>query len=93
MPLDAAGLRYCSPTARSRATGEALGFAPMAQPALRDCDMGRRRGWTLSDVAAREPAAVHAWLAGPRSAPHGGVRGAVTRRRAGFPACRAVTSP
>ncbi|MGW1092709.1 histidine phosphatase family protein [Streptomyces sp. NPDC002596] len=72
VPLGAAELRYCSPTVRSRATGEALGFAPMAQPALRDCDMGRWRGWTLSDVAAREPAAVDAWLADPRSAPHGG---------------------
>jgi broad specificity phosphatase PhoE len=72
VPLGAAELRYCSPTSRSRAAGQALGFAPMAQPALRDCDMGRWRGWTLSDVAAREPAAVNAWLADPRSAPHGG---------------------
>ncbi|MFI5631731.1 histidine phosphatase family protein [Streptomyces sp. NPDC051664] len=72
VPLGAAELRYCSPTARSRATGEALGYAPMAQPALRDCDMGRWRGLTLSDVAAREPGAVDAWLADPRSAPHGG---------------------
>lgn len=44
----------------------------MAQPALRDCDMGRWRGLTLADVAAREPASVDAWLADPRSAPHGG---------------------
>lgn len=72
VPLGAAELRYCSPTPRSRATGEALGFAPMAQPALRDCDMGRWRGLTLADVAAREPASVDAWLADPRSAPHGG---------------------
>ncbi|MFI6652269.1 histidine phosphatase family protein [Streptomyces sp. NPDC050529] len=72
VPLGAAELRYCSPTARSRATGEALGFAPLVQPALRDCDMGRWRGCTLSDVTAREPAAVDAWLADPRSAPHGG---------------------
>lgn len=72
VPLGAAELRYCSPTPRSRATGEALGFAPLVQPALRDCDMGRWRGCTLSDVAAREPAAVDAWLADPRSAPHGG---------------------
>ncbi|MFF1836357.1 histidine phosphatase family protein [Streptomyces sp. NPDC058231] len=72
VPLGAAELRYCSPTPRSRATGEALGYAPMAQPALRDCDMGRWRGWTLADVAAREPAAVDAWFADPRSAPHGG---------------------
>ncbi|MEU8706271.1 phosphoglycerate mutase family protein [Streptomyces sp. NPDC048565] len=72
VPLGAAELRYCSPTPRSRATGDALGFAPLVQPALRDCDMGRWRGLTLSDVAAREPAGVDAWLADPRSAPHGG---------------------
>lgn len=72
IPLGAAELRYCSPTARSRATGQALGFAPMVQPALRDCDMGRWRGCTLADVTAREPAAVDAWLTDPRSAPHGG---------------------
>ncbi len=44
VPLGAAELRYCSPTPRSRATGNALGFGPMAQPALRDWDMGRWRG-------------------------------------------------
>lgn len=72
VPLGAAELRYCSPTPRSRATGDALGFAPMAQPALRDWDMGRWRGMTLGEVTAREPAAVDHWLADPRSAPHGG---------------------
>ncbi|MFG2751621.1 histidine phosphatase family protein [Streptomyces xanthophaeus] len=72
VPLGAAGLRYCSPTPRSRATGEALGYAPLAQPALRECDMGRWRGLTLAEVTAREPAAVDLWLADPRAAPHGG---------------------
>jgi broad specificity phosphatase PhoE len=72
VPRGAAELRYCSPTARSRATGEALGYAPLLQPALSDCDMGRWRGYTLAEVAAREPGAVEAWLADPRSAPHGG---------------------
>ncbi|MFF3755016.1 histidine phosphatase family protein [Streptomyces sp. NPDC002018] len=72
IPLAAADLRYCSPTPRSRATGDALGFAPLAQPALRDCDMGRWRGFTLSEVMTREPAAVDAWVADPRAAPHGG---------------------
>jgi len=72
MSLGAAELRYCSPTPRSRATGEALGFHPLVQPALRDCDMGRWRGHTLAEVTAREPEAVGAWLADPRSAPHGG---------------------
>ncbi|MBO1331722.1 histidine phosphatase family protein [Streptomyces sp. VRA16 Mangrove soil] len=70
--LGAAELRYCSPTPRSRATGDALGLAPLAQPALRECDMGRWRGRTLAEVTAVEPAAVDRWLADPRSAPHGG---------------------
>ncbi|MEV0224976.1 histidine phosphatase family protein [Streptomyces sp. NPDC050704] len=71
-PLAAAELRYCSPTPRSRATGDALGLAPLAQPALRDCDMGRWRGLTLGEAMAREPEAVDAWLADPYSAPHEG---------------------
>ncbi|MFC9298803.1 histidine phosphatase family protein [Streptomyces sp. NPDC057011] len=70
--LGAAELRYCSPTPRSRATGEALGYAPLAQPALRDCDMGRWRGLTLAEVTAYEPGAVDLWLRDPCAAPHGG---------------------
>ncbi|MET9439650.1 histidine phosphatase family protein [Streptomyces sp. NPDC006610] len=72
LPLAAAELRYCSPTPRSRATGDALGYAPLVQLALRDCDMGRWRGLTLGEAMAREPEAVDAWLADPRSTPHGG---------------------
>jgi broad specificity phosphatase PhoE len=72
LPLAAAELRYCSPTPRSRATGDALGYAPLVQLALRDCDMGRWRGLTMGEAMAREPQAVDSWLADPRSAPHGG---------------------
>ncbi len=72
VPLGAAELRYCSPTPRSRATGDALGYAPLSQPALRDCDMGRWNGLTLAEVAAHDPAAVNTWLGDPRTAPHGG---------------------
>ncbi|WP_333737170.1 histidine phosphatase family protein [Streptomyces sp. IBSBF 2806] len=72
LPLAAAGLRYCSPTPRSRATGDALGYAPLVQLALRDCDMGRWRGLTLGEAMAREPQAVDAWLADPLAVPHGG---------------------
>ncbi|MEU5027342.1 histidine phosphatase family protein [Streptomyces milbemycinicus] len=72
LPLAAAELRYCSPSARSRETGDILGFMPLAQPALRDCDMGRWRGRTLEEVMTREPRAVDDWLADPGSAPHGG---------------------
>ncbi|OEU96750.1 histidine phosphatase family protein [Streptomyces oceani] len=70
--LAAAQLRYCSPSARCRQTGDLLGLSPIAQPALRDCDMGRWRGRTFQEVAAREPRTVDAWLADPWSAPHGG---------------------
>ncbi|MFQ6143351.1 histidine phosphatase family protein [Streptomyces sp. SID10815] len=72
LPLAAADLRYCSPTPRCRATGDALGYAPLAQLALRDCDMGRWRGLTLGEAMAREPQAVDSWFADPRGTPHGG---------------------
>ncbi|MFB7508063.1 histidine phosphatase family protein [Streptomyces broussonetiae] len=72
LPLAGAELRYCSPTPRSRATGDVLGYTPLVQPALRDCDMGRWRGLTLGEAMAREPDAVDAWLADPRATPHGG---------------------
>jgi broad specificity phosphatase PhoE len=72
VPLGAAELRYCSPSPRSRATGQALGYAPLAQPALRDCDMGRWRGLTLAEVTEREPGSVDLWLTDPRPSPHGG---------------------
>jgi broad specificity phosphatase PhoE len=72
LPLAAAELRYCSPTPRSRATGDALGYAPLVQLALRDCDMGRWRGLTLGEAMAREPDLVDAWLSDPLGAPHGG---------------------
>ncbi|MET7473891.1 histidine phosphatase family protein [Streptomyces sp. NPDC005648] len=72
IPLAAAELRYCSPTPRSRATGDALGYQPLVQLALRDCDMGRWRGLTLGEAMAREPEAVDAWLTDARATPHGG---------------------
>ncbi|GAA4665328.1 histidine phosphatase family protein [Streptomyces chumphonensis] len=71
-PLAAAELRYCSPSTGCRETGRALGLAPLAQPALRDCDMGRWHGLTLREVTAHEPRAVAAWLSDPFVAPHGG---------------------
>ncbi|CAL9376204.1 MULTISPECIES: histidine phosphatase family protein [Streptomyces] len=70
--LAGAELRYCSPTMRCRETGDVLGMRPLAQPALRECDMGRWRGRTFKEVAAREPRAVDAWLADPHATPHGG---------------------
>ncbi|MGP3950356.1 histidine phosphatase family protein [Streptomyces sp. 7N604] len=70
--LAAADLRYCSPSPRCRETGRILGLSPLAQPALRGCDMGRWHGRTLEEVMAHEPRAVDTWLANPRAVPHGG---------------------
>ncbi|WP_037577012.1 histidine phosphatase family protein [Phaeacidiphilus oryzae] len=70
--LPGAPQRYCSPSPRARQTGAVLGIAPLAQPALRDCDMGRWAGGRLDQVMAREPEAVDSWLADPRRAPYGG---------------------
>ncbi|MCI0384262.1 histidine phosphatase family protein [Streptomyces sp. CNQ085] len=70
--LAGAELRYCSPTMRCRETGGVLGMRPLAQPALRECDMGRWRGHTLREVAAIESRAVDIWLADPHATPHGG---------------------
>ncbi|MEU4656244.1 histidine phosphatase family protein [Streptomyces sp. NPDC023723] len=72
LPLAACELRYCSPAPRSRTTGDGLGYAPLVQLALRDCDMGRWHGLTLGEAMAREPQAVDAWLTDARAAPHGG---------------------
>ena len=72
VPLAAAELRYCSPTAAQPGDrrGARLRAAGPARPArLRHGPLARLypgRG------AAREPAAVDVWLADPRSAPHGG---------------------
>ncbi|MBW1604079.1 histidine phosphatase family protein [Streptomyces sp. JJ66] len=70
--LAGAELRYCSPSLGCRETGRALGLTPLAQPALRDCDMGRWHGRTLREVTAGEPDAVATWLGDPHAAPHGG---------------------
>lgn len=70
--LSAADLRYCSPSLRSRQSGDVLGLAPLVQPGLRDCDMGRWRGRRLDEVMAAEPAAVDGWLTNPVVTPHGG---------------------
>jgi broad specificity phosphatase PhoE len=68
----AAGRVLASPARRAGETAAAMGLTAQAEAALRDCDYGRWAGSSLSDVAAREPEAVAAWLADPDAAPHGG---------------------
>ena len=50
-------------------TAEALGLTATVEPALRDLDVGRWRGKSLTDIAAGELAA---WIADPDCAEHGG---------------------
>ncbi|MEU6578471.1 histidine phosphatase family protein [Streptomyces sp. NPDC046805] len=61
-----------SPTVRCRETASALGLEATEEARLAGLDMGRWRGRTLDEVAAREPGAVALWLADPDAAPHGG---------------------
>jgi broad specificity phosphatase PhoE len=63
---------YCAPERRCRQTAAALGFDPRVDPGLRDGDVGRWAGRTLTEVAASEPDGIEAWLTDPSAAPHGG---------------------
>jgi broad specificity phosphatase PhoE len=86
-PLDALGVRQSeaiagtlpraeqvrsAPSSRCRRTAEAMGLAAVPDAALAGCDYGSWTGRTLDAVAAREPAAVTAWLTDPTARPHGG---------------------
>jgi broad specificity phosphatase PhoE len=71
--LPGAGVRYCGPSRRCRATAAALAWeGVVVEPALRDLGMGRWDGRSLDEVAAGEPAALAAWTADPEAVPHGG---------------------
>ncbi|MFE5400353.1 histidine phosphatase family protein [Streptomyces sp. NPDC056580] len=61
-----------SPVVRCRETAAALGLDARDEPALAGLDMGRWRGLTLDEAAAREPVALARWLADPAARPHGG---------------------
>ena len=63
---------FCTPELRCRQTAAALGLDPVPDNGLRDLAHGDWRGRTLDEVAADDPAAVHAWLTDPDAAPHGG---------------------
>lgn len=63
---------WTSPALRARQTAQALGLAAEVEPALCDLDHGRWAGQAFAEVAAREPAALAAWMRDPGAAPHGG---------------------
>ncbi|MGI4747165.1 MAG: histidine phosphatase family protein [Janthinobacterium lividum] len=61
-----------APELRTRQTAECLGFAPVIDPLLRECDYGRWRGRTFADIQRTEEASLAAWMSDPTEAPHGG---------------------
>ncbi|MFD7962475.1 histidine phosphatase family protein [Streptomyces zaomyceticus] len=70
--VDPSSRAYSSPSARCRATAEALGLMARPEPELAGCAMGRWKGRSLATVAAAEESAVGVWLSDPAAAPHGG---------------------
>jgi broad specificity phosphatase PhoE len=62
----------CAPELRTRQTAELFGTPVEIVDALRDCDFGHWRGMRISDLQKNQGERLQAWLADPRSAPHGG---------------------
>jgi broad specificity phosphatase PhoE len=62
----------CAPELRTRQTAELFGKPVEIVAALRDCDFGHWRGMRISDLQKNQGELLQAWLADPRSAPHGG---------------------
>lgn len=63
---------WTSPELRARQTAEALQLNATALPALRECDYGGWKGCAFTDVLARDPEGISAWLNDPAATPHGG---------------------
>ena len=63
---------WTSPALRARQTALALGLDAVADPSLRDIDLGHWAGRVFDEVSTAEPDAVAAWIADPGAAPHGG---------------------
>ncbi|NPD68726.1 histidine phosphatase family protein [Lichenicola cladoniae] len=61
-----------APELRTRQTAIGLGFEPVIDPLLRDCDYGRWRGRTFTDIQRTEARALADWMTDPAAAPHGG---------------------
>jgi broad specificity phosphatase PhoE len=67
--IDAA---WTSPALRAQQTATALQLEAMANPALKDVDLGRWVGRSFADVQETEPEEIAAWTSRSDAAPHGG---------------------
>ncbi|WP_042427163.1 bifunctional RNase H/acid phosphatase [Streptacidiphilus anmyonensis] len=63
-------LRRCRETAQ--AVADVLGLEVRVEEALREADFGSFEGLTFAEVKERQPEALDAWLASPRTAPPDG---------------------
>jgi probable phosphoglycerate mutase len=63
-------LRRCRETAQAAA--DALGLEVRIEEALRETDFGSFEGLTFTEVKERQPEALEAWLASPKTAPPDG---------------------
>ncbi len=61
-----------SPAKRALETAVALGLDVKIDDALRDLDLGRWGGHTLTSIATSEADGLASWLSDPSAAPHGG---------------------
>ena len=66
------GRALVSPARAAQQTAAALGLDAEIDPALRDCDYGRWRGFALQEIEAREPKGAAEWLDEAAAAPHDG---------------------
>jgi broad specificity phosphatase PhoE len=70
--LRSADVAWTSPALRARQTAAALRLDAEVDHVLRDIDLGRWAGSSLSEVQAAEPDALAAWTSETDAAPHGG---------------------
>ncbi|MEU0966080.1 histidine phosphatase family protein [Streptomyces sp. NPDC005917] len=63
---------FRAPSIRCSETADAIGLAASPEPMLRDLNVGRWCGRTVSEVAATDPAGFTAWLTDPDATPHDG---------------------
>ncbi|GMA85841.1 hypothetical protein GCM10025868_10910 [Angustibacter aerolatus] len=80
---------WVAPSTQCRETAGLLGLQPVDDEGLRDWDLGRWVGRSMTDVAQQEGADVAAWRADPSSAVHGGesLLQRSTARARGWPGC------
>ncbi|MET0271187.1 MAG: histidine phosphatase family protein [Sphingomonas sp.] len=69
--VDGAGAA-CAPTAAARETAAAMGVNAAVEPRLADIDHGVWAGLSFDQAAARDGAALAAWLAAPQAGAPGG---------------------